>query len=178
MDRMRLFLAFDLPDSVRDEISRAFAPYMKKYPAIKWVPPGNYHITLVFIGEVPAHYVDSINEPLRALATSHKPFKFSLNGWGTFPPGKPYFNVLWVGLNFDRELLDFHRKLMRITGVYESRPYTPHITVARSGRRKLRFEGNPAIRPLKFSAVEIVLFKSILRKEGPLYVPLRKFKLG
>ncbi len=178
MDRMRLFLAFDLPESIREEIHRAFAPYVERYPFVKWVPPENYHITLVFIGEVPAHYVNSINEPLRALASSSRPFQFSLHGWGTFPPKRPYFNVLWVGLNFDRELLDFHRGLMRITGVYESRPYTPHITVARSGRRKVRFEGNPRIRPLKFSAGEIVLFRSILRREGPEYVPLRKYKLG
>ncbi len=175
---MRLFLAFDLPEHVREEIFRAFSPYMEKYPSIKWVPPGNYHITLVFIGEVYAHYVDSINEPLRTLATSYQPFRFSLHGWGTFPPKRPYFNVLWVGLQFDKKLLDFYRELMRITGRYDSRPYTPHITVARSGKKKTGFEGNPRIRPLKFSVDEVVLFKSTLRREGPLYTPLRKYKLG
>jgi len=175
---MRLFLAFELPDSVRNEISRSFSPYMEKYPNLKWVPPENYHITLVFIGEVPAYYVDSINEPLKGVAKSFEPFEFSLDGWGTFPPGKPFFNVLWVGLNFEERLVNFHRQLMRITGVYENRPYKPHITVARSGRKKVRFDENLEIRPVKFSAREFVLFKSILRREGPQYVPLRKFKLG
>ncbi len=175
---MRLFLAFDLPDRVREEIYRAFSPYMRMYPRLKWVDPGNYHITLVFIGEVPAHYVDSIGEPLKLLGESFEPFTFSLNGWGTFPPGKPDFNVLWVGIDFEKRLLDFHRRVMQITGKYENRPYSPHITVARSGRKKIRFEGNPAIRSLQFRSEEFVLFKSILKREGPVYVPLRKFKLG
>ena len=177
MDRMRLFLAFDLPESVREEISQAFTPYVEKYPHLKWVPPENYHITLIFIGEVPAHYVESIGEPLSKLAGSYKPFQFSLDGWGTFPAGKPFFNVLWVGLKYEERLVEFHRKVMRITGIYEHRPYKPHITVARSGRRKIPFEENVKLRSTKFTVGELVLFRSLLKKEGPKYVPIRKFPL-
>lgn len=178
MDRIRAFLAFELPEEPRREISKVFSPFMRKYPNIKWVPEENYHITLVFLGEVPIHFLESLQHPMENLVRRYSPFRFALNGWGTFPPGRRLFNVLWVGLNYEKTLLQFHRELSRITGVFERREYTPHITVARNGRRKVSFDEDVIIPDLEFTVGELTLFQSILRREGPLYRALRRFPFG
>ncbi len=175
MDRIRVFLALDLPDEPRKEISRAFMPLIKKYPSIKWVPEENYHITLVFLGEVPPQFIESIEKPLERVAGKYRPFTLALDGWGTFPPGKNLFNVLWVGVEHDDSLIQFQRELSRITGVFERRTYKPHITVARNGRPRVSISESVRIEPVKFVIREVTLFRSILRREGARYQVIRRF---
>jgi RNA 2',3'-cyclic 3'-phosphodiesterase len=49
---VRLFAALIPPESVLDEIERAFAPYRGGPPALRWTARDTWHVTLAFYGEV------------------------------------------------------------------------------------------------------------------------------
>lgn len=123
---MRLFVALDLPDSIKAQLHDFQKETLK---GAKWTKPEQWHITLHFIGE-------SDEAPVREALSRVKAEAFSLRlrGIGTFPPrGRP--NVLWVGIEAPKTLLALHQAIgdaLKTTGFTpESRPYSPHLTLAR-----------------------------------------------
>ncbi len=95
---IRLFVAIDLPESIRDDL----AEIMLGVPGARWVEDENLHVTLRFVGEVDGHRFEDIAD---GLSTLRKPgFQLALSGTGHFPPrGQP--NVLWAGVKHDAALL-------------------------------------------------------------------------
>ena len=69
---MRLFVALDLPWSLKQQLSRLAGGL----PGARWVPPENYHLTLRFIGEMPAHRAEEVDFALASLRARG----FSLTG--------------------------------------------------------------------------------------------------
>ncbi|HJR19354.1 MAG TPA: RNA 2',3'-cyclic phosphodiesterase, partial [Actinomycetota bacterium] len=67
---MRLFVAVDLPATVKDELDRLIAALRPSIPDAKWVPRDNIHLTLSFLGEVGDERVEPIVEALRGVAAS------------------------------------------------------------------------------------------------------------
>ncbi|HLH32445.1 MAG TPA: RNA 2',3'-cyclic phosphodiesterase, partial [Terriglobia bacterium] len=75
---MRLFIAVDLPNDVRDqlaEVQRALRPLTD---SARWVAPESIHITLKFLGEVPEKQLEDIDTALAGL--SWKPFTVTVRG--------------------------------------------------------------------------------------------------
>ena len=79
---MRLFVALDLPWSLRQRLASLAASGI---PGAKWVPPENYHMTLRFIGEAQRHLAEEIDHALAALRA--RDFALTLAGVGTFDKG-------------------------------------------------------------------------------------------
>lgn len=124
---MRLFVALDLPKSIKDNLF-----YLKdnRLTGARWTSSEQWHITLHFIGEV------KDDEAIKnALATvSAESFSLKLDGIGTFPPkGKP--RVLWVGISQSKLLSSLHQQVgdaLKTTGFQpDTRPFSPHLTLAR-----------------------------------------------
>ncbi len=126
----RLFVAIDLPVSVREELVRVQPP---PAPGLRRVSMEQIHLTLHFIG-------DAEIEPLvRALAAVvGSSLTIVIEGIGKFPPqGKA--SVLWAGVQRNSELCGLHAaigKALETAGFpTETRPFSPHITLARCGHR-------------------------------------------
>lgn len=127
---MRVFLAIDLPESIKDKLF-----YLKdnKLKGARWTTSKQWHITLHFIGEV-----EDAAAIKNALSTiSAQSFSLKLDGTGTFPPkGKP--RVLWVGISKSHLLNTLHQQVgdaLKTTGFQpETRPFSPHLTLARFKR--------------------------------------------
>ena len=53
---LRLFIAFAVPADVRQEIGRAQGQLRRHSPpgAVRWTRPDQFHITLKYLGDVPA----------------------------------------------------------------------------------------------------------------------------
>ena len=60
---MRLFVGLDLPWETKQQL----ASLAGGIPGARWVPAENYHLTLRFIGEVPAHRAEEIDHALGSL---------------------------------------------------------------------------------------------------------------
>ncbi|MBU5611897.1 RNA 2',3'-cyclic phosphodiesterase [Geomonas azotofigens] len=167
----RLFIAIDLPDDIKAALSSLSA----EIPGIRWVPPDQIHLTLLFLGDVLPQTGAVLKKNLAAVKFA--PFELTLRGVGHFPPhGHP--RVLWVGLDESRPLLTLQREIeSAVTGagiVSEERGFSPHITLARikenASAAVARFEAaHRALSFPPFAAEEFILFSSVLTPKGAIH---------
>jgi 2'-5' RNA ligase len=123
-----LFIALPIVEPVED----LFFPLQDGVPGADWHDPGDHHLTLAFLGEVPDHRIVDLAAKLAALRSDQ--FTLELSGVGHFPPrGKP--KVLWAGVAHSEALERLERKVAH--AVHElglpmdERKFAPHITLAR-----------------------------------------------
>ena len=95
---LRLFLALAVPPEVRREIGRAQARLQRNSPpgTIRWAPLDQFHITLKFLGDVPAEHVTALQTSLGPVCAACPALQLSAEGIGFFPNArKP--RVIWAG---------------------------------------------------------------------------------
>ncbi len=175
----RLFVAVELPATLRQELgSLCFG-----VPGARWVEPGQIHLTLRFMGEVPGDVARDLRESLTAVRAPA--FAMRLAGIGVFPPrGEP--RVLWVGVEANDALARLRKKvettLVRAGLEPEGRKWTPHITLARLRQspadRLGRFvAGNGLYKSEAFEVDHFTLFRSELTPKGAVHIPLESYRL-
>jgi 2'-5' RNA ligase len=186
---IRAFLAIDLPASLRPVLSRAQEELKKSGADVKWVPPGNIHLTLKFFGNITEPQVEAISQAAARVAAGQVPFTLTLTGAGAFPsPKNP--RVVWLGVGGDLNVIrDFHRRLetafVELGFPPEDRPFAPHLTLGRvrSPRGRLVLvhcltQLPPPSETAAFLVQEIILFRSNLSPQGATYLPLKIIPLG
>ncbi|MCX5192467.1 RNA 2',3'-cyclic phosphodiesterase [Streptomyces sp. NBC_00249] len=133
----RIFIALAPPDDAKAELERALGPAYEAYPRMRWNRIEDWHITLAFLGEVPAAAAALLGPPLAELAAAHPPLRLALRGGGHFDE-----RVLWSGIDGDLDGLHVLaaevRALVKECGIaFEGRPLRPHLTLARARRGDL-----------------------------------------
>jgi len=128
---MRLFVALVPPPAAVDELAGALADLPATAPALRWVRPEQWHLTLAFLGEVDDARRDELVRRLARVAGRHPPPTLSLAGGGRFGT-----RVLWTRVVGDRaglrRLVDSVRAAARRSGLpTDPRTYRPHLTLAR-----------------------------------------------
>ncbi|GAA3442509.1 RNA 2',3'-cyclic phosphodiesterase [Planomonospora venezuelensis] len=94
---MRLFAALLPPQRARDELARALEPHRAAWPRLRWADPGNWHLTLAFLGEVAEEVLPELEVRLARAASRHAPMTLAFTGAGAFPSARRA-RVLWAGL--------------------------------------------------------------------------------
>src|SRR5262245_45551088 len=178
---MRLFIAADLPDSVRDALAaeqkRVSAALAGSGSSLKWVQPEHAHLTLLFIGNVEDERVQTVIDAI-AVDVETPPFETAFEGAGVFPPhGAP--RVLWIGVGAGaRELGTLQRVLARRVAALgvpiEDRAFHPHLTLARwrESRNADRAHALAAVRRGVVARARVTaatLYQSRLSPAGPTY---------
>ncbi|MCB9454247.1 MAG: RNA 2',3'-cyclic phosphodiesterase, partial [Anaerolineaceae bacterium] len=169
---MRLFVAIDLPDAVKDQLDGLCAGVS----GAKWVKREQMHLTLRFIGEVDAHQFKTIQSALGDIRCT--PFEIALKGVGQFPPkGRP--RVLWAGITAPRtlqQLVGSVEAALRETGIPpEERPFSPHITLARLKTPPPQeavsqyFRRHGGFQTAGIPVTQFVLMSSVLARTGATY---------
>jgi RNA 2',3'-cyclic 3'-phosphodiesterase len=124
---LRLFVGIEFPPELRLCLSLL----QSGVAGAKWVDPGNFHLTLRFIGEVDEGTAADVDEALLRLKA--RPFTLQLAGAGTFGGDKP--RQLWVGVEREPALATLQGKveqaLIRAGLPPEPRKFAPHVTLAR-----------------------------------------------
>ncbi len=147
---------------------------------MKPVERENIHLTLKFLGNVSAAKLDEVKSSL--LQLKFPPFSMEIKGAGAFPSLKR-MNVVWVGIGdgWSKVELIYEQteKLLSDLGFSrETRPFSPHITVARVRSPKKRDELAAFLSQLRegsfgtFNAEHVRLKQSILAPSGPRYSTL------
>lgn len=131
---VRVFIALAPPDDAKEELARELRPAYAAYPRLRWNRIEDWHITLAFLGELPAATVPLLQPPLADLAAADQPLRLALRGGGHFDE-----RVLWSGVEGNLEGLHLLTKevrdVIRACGIaFEDRPLRPHLTLARSRR--------------------------------------------
>jgi 2'-5' RNA ligase len=194
---MRLFIALDIDDAIRERIARFLDGVRGFAPDARWVRPESLHVTLKFIGEKPSEKVDEIK---RALAVIRgEPFDLNFRGSGFFPTPKAA-RVFWIGIQSGAALAALAGGVDEATSSLgipkEDHPFSPHLTLARGGghsgapgwrkgdapNRNFRLlqEKLAAMSVPEFgtmTAREFFLYQSELMRGGSRYTKLANFKL-
>lgn len=131
---VRVFIALAPPDDAKEELVRALRPAYAAYPQLRWNRVEDWHITLAFLGELPAGAVPPLRAPLADLAAASRPVRLALRGGGHFDE-----RVLWSGIEGDAEGLHLLaagvRGVVKECGIaFADRPLRPHLTLARARR--------------------------------------------
>ena len=183
---MRLFLALELPDTVRDEIHRVQEVLRARCSGWRWVSPEGIHLTLRFLGEVPAEVDATLRESWHRAADASGPVRFRLGGVGVFlRPSNP--RVLWLGIRDEEpegrlaSLAATLDEVARAGGLASTeRPFRPHLTLARAAKGS--HPTAPAGEAIHLSAevlsAELVLFGSQLLPGGARHTALQRFPMG
>lgn len=168
---MRLFIALDPPDSVRNQI----IPLLDQVTGGKTLPPHQLHLTLRFIGETATEQFQDIKEALIGLRP--KTFKIKFQGVGCFPSEKRP-KVLWVGVPTSPPLLqlkgEIDKSLLTVGIEEEGRPFHPHLTLARFKTGKPHILGeflgkNLAFQTDPFDVNAFHLYSSTLTPKGAIH---------
>ena len=153
---------------------------------IKWVEEQNIHITLKFFGDTEVKRIPEISHVLENAGKRIPVFSFSLKGLGIF--GSSYEpRVIWVGIEPYRELAEAMKvlrdELKKIGFEPDRQNLVPHLTLGRIKFLKDKLAFRKVVDDFRnISSGEIrvdsfILFESLLKREGPEYIPLKKFML-
>jgi 2'-5' RNA ligase len=179
---IRSFLALTLPPQAIARAVDVLADLRGRLGPqdVKWVTPENLHITLRFFGELPPDRLESAASLVRALDGNFEPLATQWETLGAFP-STSRAQVIWMGLaDPEGRLKNFAREIdarVREAGFGKAdKPFRAHVTLGRVRRdRKVRWPapGEGLTSPgAPFSIRAVVLFKSTLTGEGPIYTPL------
>jgi 2'-5' RNA ligase len=185
---MRAFIAFELPPEITQLAADLQACLRRQGLKLRWVRPGNIHLTLRFLGEIPSELSADVAQAMRMAARGSTPVALCIEDLGVFPgPRKP--RVLWMGLGGQIELLvqtaaRLEAELVPLGIPREDRPFKAHLTLARiqtaldARLLQAALEACDGFASQPLVAAEMVLFQSDLRPQGPTYTPLARVALG
>ena len=134
---MRLFVAINCPQQVRETVWAAAAPFRDSKFPIRWVEKDLIHLTVKFLGEVARQRVEEITRVLYEIGRANGTFSLGILGFGAFPtPSRA--RVVWAGCEPAKELELLQHEIEDALGALgfapEGKPFRPHLTLGRGKR--------------------------------------------
>jgi 2'-5' RNA ligase len=185
--RLRAFVAVEIPKGLLETLGAVQLELQRQGVRARWVKPGSIHLTLKFLGNIPAGQVADVADAVRAAACRHAPMRLSAGGMGVFP-GLRRPRVIWIGISGQTTSLSelqrgLEEELSAIGFPREERAFRGHLTIGRfsepaDGRLMAHVVTSYADRTFGgFEARELVLFQSDLQPQGAVYTALAKAPL-
>ncbi|HUW21224.1 MAG TPA: RNA 2',3'-cyclic phosphodiesterase [Candidatus Bathyarchaeia archaeon] len=205
---MRAFIALEIPEKIKDRLEKIQNQLRQKGVKATWVKRQNLHLTLIFFAdispeqaELTAKLMKNTLTPRRCQAESasrrrnhdssevNSSIELKLTPLGAFPnPDFP--KIIWIGLTGEIEKINLinsqiREKLNQEKIPFDSKPFIPHLTIARlrkikPGQKKEfgRFLSQFQL-PGKwsFQINQVALIKSQLTPQGPIYTDLLRINL-
>jgi 2'-5' RNA ligase len=183
MDSIRSFIAVELPEELKLELTQLQEQLsVGNNVLIKWVDPKNIHLTLKFLGNINTEITGKITLALEEAIRGINPFLLKVKGLGVFPNLRRV-QVVWVGLTGDLDRLSqlqqrVDKSLVHLGFIPESRPFAPHLTIARLRDRTTPEERQNLGRLITRTNYEsshminvdsVHLMRSQLTNQGPIY---------
>lgn len=170
----RLFFALKVPATITPPMVAAQKKLRGNWRAVQ---PEQLHVTLAYLPAVPHDRVEDLKRLGNRLSADHPPLNLNLRGTGYFPnEGSPrvwFVKVEGEGLN---ELAAALREGIQALGLStDDLPFKAHVTLARKKGPA------PRVPPLLFTdhwqSGGVTLYRSILRKTGPIHETVSTFRL-
>lgn len=173
---LRLFVGVSLPSQLKLILSQLVGGL----PGARWVDPGNYHLTLRFIGEVDEGTASDLDAALVRIRA--KRFTLTLAGVGSFAARN-----LFVGVERNPDLVRLQEKVesaVARTGIGpEGRRFAPHVTLARlKGKPDAKLGQylveHALFRAAPFDVAHFYMVASYLTKSGVIYENQAEYTLA
>lgn len=190
-ERLRLFVAIAIPERVRNEmiaVQRELKPLA--LGDVRWTDTEQLHLTLKFLGNVPASSVEAVQQSLAEVCTGAAPFHLRAKGIGFFPNERQP-RVMWVGFEGgENELAGLQRRVERLLAPFVEKPgaekFLAHATLGRFQKYRRHKTGQllPRARALadhvfgEWRVEDISLFRSELSADGARHTQVAVFPFG
>ena len=133
---LRIFVAVELSAEHKTKLKEIQTQLKSPGIDVRWVDPGQYHITLKFLGAVEAPRMEFIRDMIQKIAQRTLPFNITLKGLGAFPSiEKP--QIIWIGITKGHDDLEnlntalesqFHSEGFN----QDSRKFHAHVTLGKT----------------------------------------------
>ena len=183
MDVVRTFVAVLIDQDQRARVAHVQDRAKKLAPDVKWVAPENFHVTLKFLGSVREDTLPSVYASVDEAVRGFGEFEVSLSGIGAFPDARRA-RVVWVGIGSGRDRLQqlatrVEKSLTDLGFEKDDKGFRAHITIGRV--KTSRFLDDLARGITEIDAhdmgtqkvTSVAVMRSDLRREGPVYTPLK-----
>lgn len=178
----RAFLGLPLPEDIISllTVQQFLLPLPRK------VSPQDFHITLVFLGEVRDDVLEAAHEGFQSLKSA--PFSLALQGIGHFGGEKP--RAVWAGVSASHALNRLQAKAERIAQMagcpIEARKFVPHVTLGRfrpphlaeAMRLERAIVEQSGFASRDWTVTELVLWESFLGRDATRYDVLARYPLS
>jgi 2'-5' RNA ligase len=184
---LRAFVAVEIPEDVRAALKAVQLRLRQFSVRARWVRSESLHLTLKFLGDIPAKQIPAISDVLHGAVRERTVFNLTAAGIGVFP-GLRRPRIIWAGLSGKTALLadlqaNVEDGLSALGFPREKRPFGGHLTIGRISEPDPAERLPEALKALaadtfgEFAVRELVLFRSELKPSGPVYTALIRAKL-
>ena len=187
-ESLRLFLAIQIPESIRTELQQLQDELKPLLPAcaVRWAKPEQFHLTLKFLGNLPASELDALSDAARGVCAATTTLPLQAEGTGFFPNDfSPH--VFWVEIKSPDKLLQtFQQQLesavQRFAEKQESKNFAAHVTLARFEKLRRgsveKFMARAKTDRMfgEWTAREVELVQSKLLPSGAVHAPVAVFR--
>lgn len=133
---IRLFIALNLKNEVKNQISEVISKVKSNSIQGKFVSEEHMHLTVEFLGEIQDDRIDIIKGIMDEL--EFDAFTLNISKLGYFKRSEG--NIYWLGIKYNATLFNINKKLrqdLMVKGFQlEDREYRPHITLGRKVKLK------------------------------------------
>ncbi|MBN1823794.1 MAG: RNA 2',3'-cyclic phosphodiesterase [Endomicrobiales bacterium] len=184
---MRLFIAINLPDEMKEALSDV-QERLKVLPVdVSWVKKENFHITLKFLGEVGESEIPGIEGVLGRVCARSRAIRVVFSGLGVFPDRNPP-RVVWAGISEGAEEIkklasDIKEGLSTAGFQKEKRGFRAHLTLGRVRSAKNAGEIARRVNAMKDVSAgacgihSVELMRSVIETQGVKYSVKRSYGL-
>ncbi len=187
---IRAFIAIELKNPETLDNIETFSLRLKKnQPKIKLVKPENLHMTIKFLGNITEELASQtyyfLMDEINLNMFKGRTFNYSLRGVGQFNK----FTVLWIKMEGDIQFIQEIKEKME-EGLYarlkipkdKRTEFKPHLTIGRLRKEKIDYKNLNSLKNIinenktsnfgPFTVDRVVLKKSVLTPQGPIYSDL------
>jgi 2'-5' RNA ligase len=172
MTSRRLFVAIDLPDSIRQFL----VELDPRINGVRWTARDQLHLTLGFFPDVPEGVALALQQKLGAI--QFRAFFLPVEQVGTFPAKGPV-KIVWIGVGAGHpHLFQLHKRVQEAALAVgleaDLRPWHPHVTLARchdarSDALRKFLKSNAGLDAGMFRVEAFHLYSSQLTPAGPIH---------
>jgi 2'-5' RNA ligase len=153
---------------------------------LHWIDADNLHLTLRFLGNTEDAQLSEICNALDLLIPQYNNFSLDIQGLGIF--GKRSLpKILWAGVKMSPNVYSLVENIEDIVSSAgferETKPYSPHLTLCRikalsdASHLLNLVDQYKQTHFLTQHVNEIIIYESVLKSFGTVYVPLKLFDL-
>lgn len=185
MSQLRAFLAIDVDEDLKAKMYRIIKEFRQIDANIKYVDLENLHLTLKFFGDIDTEGIDLLSSKIAGVVSNFDNFTVKIKGCGAFPNTKR-IKVIWIGIDEDEIIKKLHDELDNEfvkLGFDKDKKFSSHLTIGRMRNAKGKEKVKSTIEELReveigeMTVDKIILKKSTLTPQGPIYEDLEIFEL-
>jgi len=180
--KIRSFISLDLPLSLRHELSghAKLIAGQDKRQKIRWLPPENYHLTLVFLGEIESAILSGLQFALEQKLEAAESVPLTISAITPFPFSRPRIAAALVEHTTEmlRQQSDVANCVRKCGITPERRRFVPHETLGRlkpHAGKTVDFNVRNIL--LSGFADSVTLFQSELTQDGAIHTALVEIPL-